>query len=155
MSCVISRPEKVSKVANFISRLLNQGYNSFGFEAKRSVFEAFEDCQGNHGDYKEDKIYTALVKLNFKAYNGRYNENLEPDMDGEFKNPNLDIWEPKQKYAQKWHYEILKCLHSVHYQLVEEATMNDPKTKALAELSKEVAMYIATENELYESVSWF
>ena len=154
MSCVISKPEKVSRVANFISRLLNQGYNSFGFEAPRSVFEAFQDCQDKHGYYSDSKIYTALVELNFKAYNGRYDEINEID-EKEFKNPNEDIWEPREKYAQRWHYKILKDLHSVHYQLVEDATDKDPKTKALSELAKTVAMYIATENEIYESFSWF
>ena len=154
MSCAISKPEKVSKVANFISRLLNQGYNSFGFEAPSDVFEAFADCKDNHGYYSDKKIYTALVELNFKAYNGRYNETNVIDEE-EFKNPDIDIWEPRTKYVQKWHYEILKDLQSVHYQLVEDATDKDPKTKAISELAKTVAMYIATENEIYESCSWF
>lgn len=154
MSCAISRPEKVSQVANFISRLLNQGYNSFGFEVPRDVFEAFEDCKDNHGYYSSDKIYTALVELNFKAYNGRYNETNVIDEE-KFKNPDIDIWEPRTKYAQRWHYEILKALHSVHYQLVEDATSKDPKTKTLSKLSKIVAEYIATSNEIYESISWF
>lgn len=158
MSCMIVSDEILSKIGNFISRLLNQGYNSFGFSVDKEVFDAFKDCK-TFDYYNSNRIYEELYKLNVKAYNGRYKEENVDELLMP-KNPNIDIWQDRKaenwnELTQKWHYEILKNLQCLHYQLEEDATYDDVKTKALKEIINTVAMFIATHNEIYHSVSWF
>ena len=157
MSCFIVSDETLSKIGNFIARLLNCGYDSFGFCVGREVFFAFEDCK--IGDFcSSNRVYEELYKLNVKAYNGRYKEENIDELDIP-KNPNIDIWEHtkvKNSFviAQKWHYEMLKKLKCLHYQLEEDATYEDAKTKALEEIINTLAMFIATHNEIYDGISW-
>ena len=159
MSCFIVSDETLSKVGNFISRLLNQGYNSFGFEVGREVFFAFEDCKVSDC-YNSNRIYEELYKLNVKAYNGRYKlENIDELEIPKKPNIDIDIWEHikvKNSFviAQKWHYEMLKKLRCLHYQLEEDATYEDVKTKALEKIINTLAMFIATHNEIYDGISW-
>ena len=71
MSCLIQKSENVAIIATFISRLLTNGYNSFGFSANTDVYMVFRDCQGR-GCYIDRLIYEKLYEANFKAYNERY-----------------------------------------------------------------------------------
>lgn len=157
MSCFIVSDETLSKIGNFIARLLNQGYNSFGFEVGREVFFAFEDCIID-GFCNSNRVYEELYKLNVKAYNGRYKEENIEELEIP-KNPNIDIWEHMKvknsfAIAQRWHYEMLKKLKCLHYQLEEDATYEDVKTKALEKIINTLAIFIATHNEIYDGISW-
>lgn len=157
MSCFIVSDETLSKIGNFISRLLNQGYNSFGFEVGREVFFAFEDCIID-GFCSSNRVYEELYKLNVKSYNGRYKEENIEELEIP-KNPNIDIWKDRKienriEIAQKWHYEILKNLQCLHYQLIEDVTYEDVKTKALEKIINTLAIFIATHNEIYDGISW-
>lgn len=151
MSCMICKDESISKISNFIARLLNQGFNSFGFSASQKIFNAFDNCVVG-GFYNSNRIYNELYTLNYIAYNERYNiqgEEIEIS-----KNPDIDIWEPMQQFAQHWHVEILKNIQCLEYQLTEKATENEPKTKALQELVNILALYIATNNNIYNGIDW-
>lgn len=159
MSCMMANGETISIIANFMSRLFNCGYDSFGFSAPESVFLAFGDCRDDSGVYRSSKIYESLRKLNEMAYCERYkSEKYLPDMDI-YVNPDVDIWElPVVKdnsyLAQPWHYRLLKCLQFLEYQLLEDAIADDPRTNALQELGICLALFVSTHNEQYNSFSW-
>lgn len=163
MSCMSVVPEKVSKTASFIAGLLNEGFNSFGFSANRDLYDAFADCKTSWR-YNEKKIYEALYTLIYKAYNGRYmiTSDVSDTIPG---NPLLDFWKSQKRkidviendsveVVQEWHYEALKTLNFIVYQLSEDMTANDDKTVALNELASLLAMFIATHSPIYHQYNW-
>ena len=157
MSCMLVNDENLSKIGNFLARLLNCGYNSFGFSADREIHSAFKDCIVSYY-YDSNRIYEELYKLNVKAYNSRYKEENVDELYIP-KNQNIDIWQGREmengiEIAQKWHYEILKHLQCLHYQLTEDITSGDIKTKAIEKLINTIAMYIVTHNKIYGNISW-
>lgn len=165
MSCMIINSETVSKVSYFIAMLLNQGFNSFGFCANKSLYEAFEDCRvGNL--YDEDRIYLALYALNHKAYNGRYRLPMKENYEDEIpRNPGLRYWEVLERkvenfgghceeVVQNWHYAALKGVSRLYYQLLEDATEEDAKTVAMGQLEQRLALFIATHTPEYHKLPW-
>ena len=156
MSCFIVKTENLSKISNFIERLLNYGFNSFGFSVDPETGAAFYDCK-KEGYYKSDLIFEELYKLNQRAYSGRYNDkNINEVIPF---NPNIDIWKPRtfsgcNDLPQKWHYEILKNLQCLHYQLEEDLTIEDVKTKAIEKIINILMDFIISNNENYISCDW-
>ena len=157
MSCMIASKEKVSKTASFIAALLNHGFNGFGFYADEETMRAFKDCKTSWG-YCESKIYNALYELNFLAYNTRYK--VEGSPDDIPANPLLYFWKEidrkievingnSQEVVQEWHYEALQALNFIRYQLEEDVTAGNEKTKALHRLALMLAMFIATHTVTY------
>jgi hypothetical protein len=161
MSCLIAEKETVSKVSNFISRFLNQGFNSFGFAPTKAVFDGFNDCT-ICGFYNSDLIYKKLYELNFAAYNGRYLEGQEEkpeEIEIFYKNQNIDIWENRVykngfENVQPWHFEIYKHIQFLHYQLCEDATQEHATRKALQELEIILARFIVSTTAEYNAIQW-
>lgn len=168
MSCLIQKSENVAIIATFISRLLNQGFNSFGFSADRDVIMAFRDCQGR-GFYNDRMIYEKLYEANFKAYNKRY-ENSKSHTYMEFSwefykdteayaYNEVDIWEHRvfssdgHDIPQEWHYKVLKSIQFLLYQVADNGN-EDPIYKALESLQATLAMYIITNSEKYRKIKW-
>ncbi len=158
---LLAETETVSKIANFTGRILNQGFNSFGFEAQKDVFDAFKECLDSYGFYNADKIYKSLYKLLFTAYNSRYKDDFQDWETNQelYKNPDIDIWEYRyvengNELAQCWHYEMLKHLQFVFYQLNESATFDNPITIAINSLINTLSMFIACHNVVYHSYAW-
>lgn len=163
MSCIIQKKENVAIIAAFIKRLLDQGYNSFGFEADHCVFDTFKDCKRTEF-YSEHLIYDKLYEANFEAYNKRYEklgENLtwKDYKDTEsFKYEDNDIWEPRvivnnTDAVQEWHYKVLKCIHFLMYQ-VSDFSDNDFIYKALESLEAKLAMFIIVHSSIYRNIEW-
>lgn len=167
MSCLIQKSESVAIIASFISRLLTNGFNSFGFSASNDVFMAFRDCQGR-GFYSDRMIYEKLYEANFKAYNERY-KNLPAERmlswedykeTKEYEFHAIDIWKHREinidgtEIPQEWHYKLLKTIQFLEYQLVDNATEENLVYKALVSLDATLAMFIITNSEAYKKIEW-
>lgn len=162
MSCRIQSPENVAIIASFIKRLLDHGYNSFGFQANYTVFSAFNDCQAN-GFYNARMIYEKLYEANFKAYNDRYK--IIPETSTLYQEcidafQDIDIWKPRvvenlKDVPQEWHYRVFKNLQFLQYQILDNDTAdNDPVFKALEVLIATLAMFIITHSKEYLEADW-
>ena len=165
MSCMIVAADTVSKVSCFIARLLNQGFNSFGFSADELCHMAFKDCM-NCGRYNEEMIYRSLFGLNYKAYESRYCPPAREDYSEEIPdNPNLRFWEELTRkmdpigngmmceVVQNWHYEAYKGVEHLHYQLDEDINRNDVKVEALDRIMKTLAQFIVCHAPAYYASS--
>lgn len=166
MSTQIATANNVSKVACFVATLLNQGFNSFGFSAAESWYEAFKDCR-RCNLYDEDLIYQALYNLNYKAYDGRYRHPIKDDYTKDFpKNPDVRFWNELtrkvecfgeyncQEVVQPWHYQALKGMQYLHYQLDGDYTEKEPKVVALGAMIQRLAMFIACHTPVYHTIDW-
>lgn len=163
MSCMIQKKENVAIIAAFISRLLNHGYNSFGFEADICVFDAFKDCQ-NAGFYNDHMIYDKLYETNYKAYNKRYPDEMGLSWEDyketeSFKYALNDLWKPRlvennTDVPQEWHYKVLKCVQFLMYQVSDIDDMENPVYKALVSLEAKIAMFIIINSSIYKNIDW-
>ena len=156
MSCLMVNPDTVSHVSYFISRLLNRGFNSFGFEAEWCVYEAFGDC--NVGGFcNADKVYEVLYILNHEAYVKRYElKQTWLDVKNHYPNPHEDIWKHRAKgdMVQDWHYQMLMHLQVLCYNMAEDSVSGKYKIDALRSLAGTLAMFIATHNETFRALEW-
>jgi hypothetical protein len=156
VSCVIVNNKIMSVVANLLSRMLNTGFDSFGFEIKDELKAAFKNCYCN-GCYSAKKIYERLYELNFKAYNERYGEcewtTFETFMvDKQNQMLEIDVWEHRagDDHARTWHYQAIRCLQEVHYQLCEGKIYDCAETKAIGQLIGSFAIFIVTHTKEYD-----
>lgn len=156
MSCVIVNNRVMSATANLLSRMLNMRFDSFGFEIRRELEFAFKDCYVNR-TYSAKKIYEHLYKLNFKAYAERYGKCAWATFDTfiedkQYQMVDIDIWEGRagDDHARSWHYQALKCLQEVYYQLCEGEVYDYNETKALGDLINTLCVFIVTHSEEYE-----
>lgn len=162
MSCIIAKPETVAAIAEYIASLLNAGYNFHKMEAPREVAEAFSVCTNSRGGYEPEKIYNLLSALNRLAYAGRYKRTedgngVDLDTFPEYKR-NIKYrpcgWSNGHATVEGWHYEMLKRLQFLSYQLDEDATYKLKETKALSTLAARLAVFIATSSDVYASIKW-
>ena len=158
MSCFVMEPRALACMAEVIGRLLNVGYNSFGFEAPRSLYDALKDCNDATGFYNERYIYARLYTLNARAYAKRYREpedTTPPDVDFS----GLDIWErpePNGHYGhavKPWHYRFLKLVDCYNYQ-TDSGDEKDPLKKAMDELAQILCLFIVRNAAEYDAAPW-
>lgn len=158
MSCVIVNNKVMSITANLICRMLNAGFDSFGFEIPNELESAFNGCYCNRA-YSVAKIYNRLYELNFKAYAERYGASASATFktfmdDSQYQMVDIDIWENRagDDHTRDWHYQALKCLQEVYYQLCEGEVYGYEETRAIYTLITTFALFIATHTEEYERV---
>ena len=159
MSCFIMDLRALACMAEVIGRLLNVGYNSFGFEAPRELYDALNDCIDTTGFYSERLIYDRLYALNARAYAERYKKSEEatpPDIDFS----GLDIWEhpdPNGRYGyviKPWHYRLQKLIDYYNYQTDEGTARKDPLKIAMDKLARILCAFIVRNTAEYDAAPW-
>lgn len=158
MSCFVMEPRAIAAIASNVSKLLNMGYEAWGFSAPDSLYDALSDCTDIAHFYQEEAIYKCLYEVNARAYAGRYND---PGIDTDA--PKVDfcglhIWEHVEYNGHyiimPWHYKFLKLVDCYNYQTSEDATRTDPLKKAMDELSHVLCAFIARNSDYYEKAPW-
>lgn len=168
MSCFVMNPESVKMIACTMAELYNRVYEveyflslSIGayFPKMRAetenVFKPLEDV-GYTMD--SEAFYNALMKLNLRAYNGRYGKEDEEyplfsDVDSG------SIFEPiggfcNRKEAGEWLYHLAKLLDCYLYQTLEDGTDKDGLRIALVEFNKALKVYIVEHSTTYSKFKW-
>lgn len=161
MSCMMSSPRQLSALATAAENLLNMGYNFAGYYAPGALFEALNDCADPQRFFDEKLIYERLHRLNATAYNGRYNRNpADPadDLPADFPEVPRFVervaWADGRWEVQPGHYKLLKLLDFFIYQVCEDATQNDPLTKALEEWAHRLQAFIIQNSPAYKEIGW-
>ena len=159
MSCFIMNEKALAALAIATEKVMNQGFNYFGFEAPRELYNALSDCKaGVYRDYNAPLIYAKLYALNARAYAGRYREDADitpPDVDFS----GVDVTHAPQ-YADHsykvcpWHYQLAKLVDCYCYQTDEDATRGDELAKAMRELSNTLRGFIVQHSADYMAAPW-
>ena len=119
MSCFMVNPRTLARMANYICAHINNGYNCTHITLK--VSDEFKELVSNKGIVSEEKVYQELYRLNYKAYNTRY-EGRHPadmyDLDkfAEYDNPPVGMYSSK---INENHYQMLKSMECYLYQFAE------------------------------------
>lgn len=158
MSCYIMEPRALAALAIATEQILNMGFNYFGFDAPRALFDALEDCENPAGFYDARAIYGRLYALNARAYRGRYRQEADTEP------PEVDFsgltiaqppeWHDHHATIQPWHYRLLKLMDCYTYQVDEDATAGDPLTRAMVELSAALMRHIVRNTDEYATAPW-
>lgn len=158
MSCMIMSAKPLASLADFITSLLNVGYNYFGMEAPSSLYRALDDCVDKWGQYSERAVYDALHDLNVRAYKGRYGR--ENDDEGSYPayatntaHKPRECVEHHEK-VMPWHFLIEKRLAFLTYQCCEDATYDTPLYKALVELEHQLDTFIVQNSDAWQGLGW-
>lgn len=159
MSCFIMNEKALAALAIATGKILNQGFNYFGFEAPHVLYDALNDCKADvYRDYNAPQIYAKLYALNAQAYAGRYREDADitpPDVDFS----GVDVTHAPQ-YADNsfkvcpWHYQLAKLVDCYCYQTDEDATRGDELIRAMRELSNTLRGFIVQHSADYIAVPW-
>lgn len=158
MSCLLTSPETISKISNFAEKLLNMGYDFFGFSANIDLYYELIDCQTS-GHFDACKIYNRLCEMNQQAYQSRYSDTEI------IKYPPYDLSASITKRmvindqyhtasVQQWHFEMLKHLDFYIYQCNEDATSDSPLFKSIKGLRAELADFILMHSIEYLKEKW-
>ena len=159
MSCFIMDEKALAALAIATGKLLNQGFNYFGFEAPRELYDALSDCKaGVYRDYKAPLIYAKLYALNAQAYAGRYRKDVDttpPDVNFS----GLDITCPPQSAENSfaghpWPYQLAKLIDYYCYQVGEDATRGDDLTHTMAKFARAVYAFIVQHSAEYATSPW-
>lgn len=155
MSCMIQKPENTAAIAEYISHLLNMGFDFCGMSAPESLFHELDECN-IRGYYEESEIYEKLRDLNRAAYVGRYPDGLIVESMG-YKENTIDSraeWTGEHWEIKNWHYKMLKMIQFFNYQCEEDATINDPLHKAMEQLEKALMQFIVMNSAQYNAQPW-
>lgn len=158
MSCMIMSAKPLASLADFITSLLNAGYNYFGMEAPSNLYRALDNCADKWGIYSERAVYDALHDLNVRAYNGRYKRENADEGSYPAYAPNTahrprECVEHHEK-VMPWHFLIEKRLAFLTYQCCEDATYDTPLYKALVELEHQLDTFIVQNSNAWQSLEW-
>lgn len=158
MSCFVMEPRALACIALSVEKLLNMGYEAWGFEAPSGLYDALRDSCADEWDfYDSERIYSRLYELNARAYAERYKEQEDATL------PNVDfsrlnIWERPDyngHYIIKpWHYRLQKLIDCYNYQTDEGSARKDPLKKAMDELSRVLCAFIVRNAADYDAAPW-
>lgn len=157
MSCFIMNAETIGTLAASLEKVLNMGFNFFGFEAPGSLFNALRDCENPRGFFDEKKIYAALYELNSRAYCARYKEESADDLPKvDFNRCNIVKRAEYNNHliVAKWHYQLLKILDCFIYQVSEDVTRSHALTLALKDMRLVLMAFIIHNNDIYANLPW-
>lgn len=180
MSCMISSPDTIAMIANFIALIGNTGANSFMLELPKETREAFKNCRDNYGYFEANKIARLLILENERAYCSRYKvaEQLTDSNYFGFVCPWSDVLEidfynfervkgnKENNFAfPAWvggrydvftasYMQLFKSLQFYIYQVSEDATANGVVYKGLEALKNAVAVWLCENTELYNVAKW-
>lgn len=156
MSSFIMFDRSHAAIADTLWRILNSGFNRFGFDAPDSLHNALKDCRDRYGYYSCEQIYNRIYQLNARATGARYGVDASPVPDM----PAFpSLVEPRQciNYHEKllpWHYTFCKLLDCLIYQCSEDATRNDPLLLALIDFSRVYKSFLVVNTEEYSAAPW-
>ena len=158
MSCIIMNAKPLASIADFIASLLNYGYNSFGMEAPKSMYDSLKYCKDKWGIYQAEQIYDKLHELNVMAYNGRYGREHEGEEYFEPYAPNPPMQrrecENHHEKVMPWHIQMEHRLAFLTYQLCEDATCDTPLYKAMIDLEHRLDAFIVHNSDEWQSLRW-
>jgi len=160
MSCFIMETKAIAALAVAIEKLINMGFNYFGFSVPDSLYKALYECAQvyPHGFFSKKEIFSALYILNCRAYNTKYKVEEEAELIPEPDFSGCDITERLQYnghyIVKEWHYRLMKLLDCFLYQVSEDATYNDPLTIGLQDLSRTLCGFIVRNNDMYDKFPW-
>ena len=147
MSAWMVSNRTLSWLTNNITRQINGGYDSFGFDMPSWLREHFEDKSAN-------EIFNELAQMNIDSLEQRYGERSH-DMIGELKYyPCEDLWEPREPGAHAWHYQLVKSLLCYLYQCEEGDVPERQLFKELSSYSQMIMTHIVCRNEKYTMAVW-
>lgn len=156
MSCMLTSPTTICRIATFLQKLLeNDSY--FGFCPPSSLYDALSDCRWIYGQYPSNKIYQKLTALNLDAYQHRYPQE-QP-----FVYPAFDAAQTITRPAkiaqytyvvQPWHFQMLKHIDFYLYQCCENNACHTAFYAALEETKQILATFILTHLPQYIEAEW-
>lgn len=158
MSCFVMSDNTLAALADTLERVLNSGFNRFGFSAPDSLYKALDDCWNKYGFYSSDLIFKRLYDLNGRAYNGRYKDKASlleiPEMP-----EGITLVQPREREngherLLPWHYQFAKSLDCLIYQASEDATRSDPLFLALIDLSRIYKAFLVENTDGYSNALW-
>ena len=159
MSVLMMNDKGLEVLAETISKILNMGFNYFGFFPPKNLAKVLDDCRTGRNFYSSEKILERLYKLNSRAYSERY-KNISPYAAlGEVPKPDFsgaDITEHREYsnyhvIIRPWHYQILKLLDCFTYQVDDVKDELIPELNSLANI---LAGFIARNCDEYENIPW-
>lgn len=158
MSCMMMDSKPLSKIADFIAYLMTYKYDFTGISVPESLSTVlFEDCyDSTFMEWKPDRIYKKLYRLNQSAYNGRYeNHQIDyamPPYEGTdiFKRCEWD----GHFVVEGWHYEMASRIACFNYQCEEDATRQGELHLAMIDLQHELFSFIVVNNPLFHTNRW-
>lgn len=160
MSCFIVDPRTVAKIANYISDQINGGYNRTHLDVV--IPTGFtDDILGKSGFAVPEKIYKKLYRLNWMAfdtrYEGRHPENLDQcssDMRkfAEYDTLQTGLYEYKIGEA---HWQMLKSMECYLYQCAESSDLETSSTYLMVRNMKNALMCaIIHRSAEYDAAEW-
>lgn len=162
MSCMMMNHNALYALADTVAAITTHGFNYFGFEAPRSLYDALQKrgCVGAWGNAHTGDVYAALYRLNLAAYNGRYPDHTDPAEALPIPAPiPATLYRPLEwvdYYAsvQPWHYHLAKLLSFYTYQTAEDATNADTLRLALVELERILCAFIVQHSTEWSAAPW-
>ena len=125
MSCMVMKKEPLAALANAVEARLNCDYGFWGFEAPKSLYEAFRDCWV-YGAFSAEAIYNKLYAFNIKAYNSRYAGHEKPGDDiapavhlSRYKIHHGPEYREHGFAVRPWHYHLAKLLAALPSDIVD------------------------------------
>lgn len=160
MSCFIMDVNAVATVAEGLEKVLNSGFNVFGFEAPQTLREALTaaDCADQYGYFDAAKIYKALYTLNACAYVERYREGLD-DFIPAYPSRVRDllphpVWGEGRWIVPAEYYHYIKLVECLTYQCNEGKTAKTALYKGLREFEGRLCYYLVQNTAEWKAAPW-
>lgn len=164
MSCFVMKPESIKTIACTMEDIFND-FNVF-FGAFDFAFSKIKEANNDifkmkYGVYvlNKNELYNALMKLNLKAYNGRYwrwcgeEYPLFSEVDSGSIHECFEVCDNRYVVGE-WLYHLAKLLDCYLYQTAEDGTDKDDFRLALVEFNKAVKEYIVVHSTTYNKFEW-
>lgn len=162
MSCFIMNDTAIATLAEGLARVLNGGYNVYGFSAPETLREALKGCADRYGFFDNvAPIFSELYRLNLAAftwrYDGRHLEDVDPAPSCPECIKNLlhrPIWEDGRYIVPAAHYHFIQLLECFLYQCDEGPTPKAALYQGLDELKRYLWAFVVHNSAEYKSFNW-
>lgn len=158
MSCMMMESTPLSAIADYIAYLLSYDYSYKGMEAPTEIAHVlYEDCYDRtFMEWKPEKIYEKLYRLNQRAYCGRYE--MPVDLSIPPYEP-TDIckrceWNGHTFVVEEWHYQMASRIACFNYQCEEDSTRLDELHLEMFELQNCLFSFIVINNQMFHNHRW-
>lgn len=156
MSCFIMNPRTIARIANYICAHINGGYNTTHLPLE--ISNEFKRLVSIDGIANEEKTYKELYKLNYEAFNtryeGRHTEDLADNLDkyAEYDNPLIGLFDHE---INANHYQMFKSIECYLYQCSEsEELENSIVYKEVSRLKNAIMSKIVHRSAEYQAADW-
>ncbi|MEG1477119.1 MAG: hypothetical protein RSC38_05250 [Oscillospiraceae bacterium] len=156
MSSFIMSAKSLSILANTLEKVLNMGFNRFGFDAQSNLKEVLSDCCDDYKFYSDEKIFFRLSLLNATAVSARYHdENADaPDFSDALSIVAERDFKAGHEIILPWHFQFCKLLDCFLYQCDEVYAREDELFLALSAFSQDYKSFIVSNSAEYCSFPW-